>query len=45
MAEERPETRSVGQQQGREMVPLFSAHTLPGVTRYLGLDEIELTES
>lgn len=44
MAEERPEKRPIGQRQRREMVPLFSAHTLPRVTRYLGLDEIELTE-
>lgn len=44
MAEERPETRLMGRQEGREMGPLFSAHILPGITRYLGLNESELSE-
>ncbi len=37
MAEERPATRLIGQQEGREMRSLFWVHVLLGITRYLGL--------
>ena len=42
MAEERPETRSMGQQEGAIMGALFSEHILPGITRRLGLEASEL---
>lgn len=44
MAEERPETRSIGQHEADVMGPLFSEHVLPGVTRDLGLSGTELRE-
>ena len=44
MAEERPETRLIGQQQADMMGPLFSEHVLPGITRLLGLSGMELGE-
>ena len=44
MAEERPETRSIGQQEADVMGPLFSEHVLPGITRGLGLSQTELGE-
>ena len=44
MAEEKPETRSIGQQQADAMGPLFSEHVLPGITRDLGLGLMELRE-
>ena len=44
MAEERPETRSIGQHEADVMGPLFSEHVLPGVTRDLGLSGAERRE-
>ena len=42
MADERPETRRIGVNHDRDIGPTFSESILPGVTRKLGLGEVEM---
>ena len=44
MADERPETRRIGEDQSRDLGGVFSGSILPGVTRGLGLGEGEMEE-
>ena len=44
LADEKPESKRIGEHQDRDMGPVFSQHVLPGVTRGLGLSDGELAD-